>query len=98
MCRFRRPASATPPSTDKSKTMLEGSGTETDAVVIVASSSTKEVPAGSPVIVTLEMPLGKFTARNSFGPLPGSPKQIGPGSHPTLIEKADVDRKSGGQG
>jgi hypothetical protein len=47
--------------------MLDGSGTGAAAVVIVASSKTKDVPAGSPVIVTLDMPLGKPTWRNSFG-------------------------------
>jgi hypothetical protein len=74
---------------DRSRRKLVGSGMVV-AVVIIASSNTKDVPAGSPVIVTLEMPLGKRTCKSSFGLLLGSPRQIGPGSHPTLIEKAEV--------
>ena len=41
-------------------------------------------------MVTEEMPPGKATDSNSFGLLPVSPRQTGPGSHATLIEKAEV--------
>lgn len=50
-----------------------GSGTVVPGVVYVASSSANDPPAGSPVIVTLEMPFAKATWRNSFGLLPASP-------------------------
>src|SRR5436853_448231 len=56
------------------KIILAGSGTAVLTVVYVASSRVKELRAESPVIVTLEIPLAKFTCRNSLGGLPEETK------------------------
>ena len=58
-----------------------GSGT---AEVYVMSSIVNELPSGSPVIVTLDMPPVWLSSMNSFGLLPGSPNKA------SFVENADA--------
>jgi hypothetical protein len=60
-----------------------GSGT---LEVNVASSKTNELPAGSPLMVTVEKPPAKLTSRNSLGLLAGSPEIA------RLLENAEAAR------
>lgn len=61
---MHQPASKTPPTT--SRIAGDGSGTVLALVVIVASSSTNEVPPGSAVSVTAEILPPKLTRH--YGP------------------------------
>src|SRR5579872_2955123 len=52
----------------------DGSGTVDGPVLYVASSRANDPPAGSPVMVTREIPLGELSCRNSLGLLPETPE------------------------
>src|ERR1039457_4815029 len=69
--RSRLRKARSPPAQVNNRTSEFGSGT---AEVYVTSSKTNDPPAGSPVMVTLDMPPAKLTDRNSFGLLPVSPE------------------------
>jgi hypothetical protein len=64
------------PAAERRRRKVLGSGTSEAVGVNVASSKVNEPPAGSPVIVTIEMPPGELTDRNSLGLEPISPERL----------------------
>src|ERR1017187_4741767 len=72
------------PMPSSAKDALLGSGTPVGTEVIIASSKANDPPAGSPEIVTKEIPLAELSCNNSLGLLPDIPESD------SLLEKSEV--------